>query len=145
MNPSFNRSLATSATQRNTRLQLCLLTLVIVAAAISLPVAAQSIQVPKPSPGLMPNPAAGKALFEKSCASCHGANLQGSDKGPPMLSKIYEPSHHSDAAFQLAVKNGSRAHHWKFGDMSPVPGVTPDDVAQITAYIRFEQHKAGIH
>ena len=53
MNPSFNRSLATSATQRNTRLQLCLLTLVIVAAAISLPVAAQSIQVPKPSPGLM--------------------------------------------------------------------------------------------
>ena len=144
MKQSFNQSLTISDSHRNTHLRLCLLALVLVAAAISLPVAAQSIQVPQPSPGLMPNPAAGKALFEKSCASCHGANLQGSDKGPPMLSKIYEPSHHGDASFQLAVKNGSRAHHWKFGDMAPVPGLTPDDVAQITAYVRLEQRKAGI-
>ncbi|SBT09123.1 Cytochrome C class I [Candidatus Accumulibacter aalborgensis] len=144
MNQSPNRSLAISANQRNTRLQLCLLALVIVALAISLPVAAQDIQVPQPSPGLMPNPTAGKVLFEKNCASCHGAKLQGSDKGPPMLSKIYEPSHHGDAAFQLAVKSGSRAHHWQFGDMPPVPGLTPDDVAQITAYVRLEQRKAGI-
>ena len=115
-----------------------------VTAAISLPVAAQGVQVPKPSPGLMPNPAAGKVLFEKHCASCHGARLQGSDQGPSMLSTIYEPSHHGEAAFQLAVKSGSRAHHWQFGDMAPVPGLTPDDVAQITAYVRLEQRKAGI-
>lgn len=83
MHKTFRQSQAISANHRHSRLQLCLLTLVIVAAAISLPVAAQSIQVPQPSPGLMPNPAAGKALFEKSCASCHGASLQGSDKGPP--------------------------------------------------------------
>ncbi|WP_291988226.1 cytochrome c [Candidatus Accumulibacter sp. ACC007] len=144
MNKTPNRSLAIPAPRRDTRLQLCLLALLIVAAAISLPVAAQDMPVPQPSPGLMPNPAAGKTLFEKNCASCHGANLQGSDKGPPMLSKIYEPSHHGDAAFQLAVKNGSRAHHWKFGDMAPVPGLSPDDVAQITAYVRLEQRKAGI-
>ncbi|WP_374682981.1 c-type cytochrome [Accumulibacter sp.] len=144
MHKTFSQSRVISANHRHSRLQLCLLALVIVAAAISLPVAAQSIQVPQPSPGLMPNPAAGKALFEKSCASCHGASLQGSDKGPPMLNKIYAPSHHGDASFQLAVKNGSRAHHWKFGDMAPVPGLTPDDVAQITAYVRLEQRKAGI-
>jgi hypothetical protein len=58
--------------------------------------------------------------------------------------KIYESSHHSDAAFQLAAKNGVVAHHWKFGDMPPVPGVTPDDVAHITAYVRAEQRKVGI-
>ena len=144
MKKTPNRSLAIPAPRRDTRLQLCLLALLIVAAAISLPVAAQGMPVPQPSPGLMPNPAAGKTLFEKNCASCHGANLQGSDQGPPMLSKIYEPSHHGDAAFQLAVKNGSRAHHWKFGDMAPVPGLSPDDVAQITAYVRLEQRKAGI-
>ena len=144
MKKTPNRSLAIPAPRRDTRLQLCLLALLIVAAAISLPVAAQGMPVPQPSPGLMPNPAAGKTLFEKNCASCHGANLQGSDKGPPMLSKIYQPSHHGDAAFQLAVKNGSRAHHWKFGDMAPVPGLSPDDVAQITAYVRLEQRKAGI-
>lgn len=105
---------------------------------------AQSMQIPKPSEGLMPNPARGKTLFAAQCAVCHGTDLRGSDKGPPMLHKVYEPSHHSDAAFQFAVKNGVRAHHWKFGDMPPVPGLTPDDTAHIIAFIRMEQRKVGI-
>lgn len=110
----------------------------------SLSVHAQGWQVPKPSSGLMPNPTAGKTLFGKNCASCHGADLKGSDKGPPLLHRIYEPSHHADASFQLAVKNGVQAHHWKFGDMAPVPQVNPDEVAHITAYVRIEQRKVGI-
>lgn len=61
-----------------------------------------------------------------------------------MLHKVYQPSHHSDMAFQMAVKNGSRAHHWNFGDMKPVEGVTADEVAHITAYVRMQQRKAGI-
>ena len=43
------------------------------------------------------------------------------------------------------MKYGARAHHWKFGDMAPVPGVTPDDVAHITAYVREQQRRVGIH
>ena len=105
---------------------------------------AQGMQVPKPSAGLMPNPNIGKPLFDTHCASCHGADLEGSDKGPPMLHKAYQPSHHPDMAFQMAVKNGSRAHHWNFGDMKPVEGVTADEVAHITAYVRMQQRKAGI-
>ncbi len=104
----------------------------------------QTMQIPKPSPGLMPNPVLGKALFAKQCAACHGADLKGSDKGPPLLHKVYEPSHHGDAAFQLAAKNGARAHHWNFGDMPPVRGISPDEVAHITAYVRVEQRKVGI-
>ena len=113
-------------------------------ALVSFTVQAQGWQVPKPSPSLMSNPAIGKKLFEKHCASCHGIALNGSDKGPPLLHRIYEPSHHADIAFQLAVKNGVRAHHWQFGDMAPLPQITPDDVAHITAYVRAEQKKAGI-
>ena len=105
---------------------------------------AEPMRIPRPSPGLMPNPVAGKALYAQHCASCHGADLKGGDKGPPFLHRIYEPSHHADLAFQLAVRNGVRAHHWPFGDMEPVPGVTPDEVAHITAYIRAEQRKVGI-
>jgi len=79
---------------------------------------AQSWQVPQPNPGLMPNPASGKTLFLQHCAVCHGPQLMGVDKGekkgPPLLHKIYEPSHHSDMVFQLAVKNGVRAHHWSY-------------------------------
>lgn len=111
---------------------------------VSASAAAQGMQIPRPSAGLMPNPGAGKPLYEKNCASCHGADLKGGNQGPPFLHRIYEPSHHSDIAFQLAVKNGVRAHHWKFGDMKPVPGVSPDDVAHITAYIRMQQRRIGI-
>ena len=123
----------------------------LIAALVTLassPLHAQGWQVPQPSPGLMPNVAAGKKLFAQYCAACHGADLMGVDKGekkgPPLLHKIYEPSHHGDAAFQLAAKNGVRAHHWPYGDMAPVPQVTPDDVAHITAYVRGEQRKVGI-
>ena len=120
----------------------------ILLAALSLTAQFQGWQVPQPSAGLMPNPASGKKLFLQHCAACHGADLMGVEsgekKGPPLLHKIYEPSHHGDAAFQLAVKNGVRAHHWPYGDMAPVPQVTPDDVAHITAYVRAEQRKAGI-
>jgi len=120
------------------------LALLIVAATFGSPAAAQTWQVPKPSPGLMPNPSAGKKLFDKHCASCHGADLKGTKLGPPFLHPYYVSSHHGDVAFQLAAKNGVRAHHWQFGDMQPVPGVTPDDVAHITAYIRYQQRLAGI-
>jgi cytochrome c len=105
---------------------------------------AQGMSVPKPAAGLMPNPAAGKTLYAAKCVQCHGADLRGSKTGPPLLHRIYEPSHHGDAAFQIAVKYGSRQHHWNFGDMQPVPGLSPDDVAHITAYVRVEQRKVGI-
>lgn len=114
------------------------------AAFIGLPAAAQTVQIPKPSPGLMPNPSVGKPLYEKNCASCHGSDLKGTDKAPPFLHRFYEPSHHGDAAFQMAARNGVRAHHWNFGDMPPVPGLSPDEVAHITAYVRMKQRKAGI-
>lgn len=111
-------------------------------AAASLTVHAADL--PLPSAGLVPDSTKGRVLYERNCAACHGATLKGSDKGPPLLHRVYVPSHHSDLAFQLAVKNGTRAHHWQFGDMKPVPGLTPDDVAHITAYVRAEQRKAGI-
>ena len=119
-------------------------TLLLAASLTGLPAMAQSWQIPKPSAGLIPNPAAGKPLFEKYCASRHGADLKGTDKGPPFLHRVYVPSHHADAAFQLAAKNGVRAHHWKFGDMAPVKEVTPGDVAHITVYVRAMQRRAGI-
>lgn len=109
---------------------------------------AQNYAIPQPSPGLMPNPGKGKQIFDQHCATCHGLDLKGNEKGdkkgPPLLHKVYEPSHHGDATFQLAAKNGVRAHHWPYGDMAPVPQVTPDDVAHITAYVRAEQRKVGI-
>ena len=67
---------------------------------------------------------AGQALFEENCMTCHGRHATGSDQGPPLVHRIYEPNHHGDMSFRLAVRNGVRAHHWPFGNMAPVEGVS---------------------
>lgn len=89
---------------------------------------------------------AGKISFEAKCAACHGSNAGGHDgAGPPLVHKIYEPSHHGDESFQRAVALGVRGHHWRFGDMAPVEGLSRADVELIVAYIRELQRVNGIH
>lgn len=88
----------------------------------------------------------GKAAFDAKCAVCHGANASGQDGvAPPLVHKIYEPGHHGDAAFLLAAKNGVTAHHWRFGNMPPVDGLTDGDVKMIIAYVRELQRANGIN
>ena len=88
----------------------------------------------------------GQRAFDAACASCHGTNAKGRQGiAPPLVHKIYEPSHHGDAAFVLAAQNGVRAHHWRFGDMPPVQGVTRAEVLDIIAYVRALQRENGIN
>jgi hypothetical protein len=87
----------------------------------------------------------GKLAFQSNCLACHGENAVG-QKGvaPPLIHKIYEPSHHGDESFQRAVAVGVRAHHWKFGNMPAVEGLTRGDVKAIIAYVRELQEANGI-
>ena len=87
---------------------------------------------------------AGKHAFDLSCARCHGENAGGSAAGPSLVHRTYQARHHADVAFELAVRRGVRAHHWRFGDMPPEPSVTPGEVAQITRYVRELQRANGI-
>ncbi len=87
----------------------------------------------------------GEQLFAVNCAGCHGANAAGSDKGPTLISPIYRPGHHGDAAFQRAVREGVPAHHWFFGDMPPVPSVSEEQVSEIIEYVRALQRASGIN
>lgn len=87
----------------------------------------------------------GKVAFEAKCASCHGINAAGQDGvAPPLVHIIYEPSHHGDDSFHRAAQQGVRAHHWPFGDMPPVKGLTTGDVTMIVRYIRELQQANGI-
>jgi mono/diheme cytochrome c family protein len=88
----------------------------------------------------------GQDLFSENCASCHGENATGREGlAPPLVHKIYRPNHHADIAFELAASIGVRSHHWPFGGMPPVEGVTNGDVKKITAYIRALQRENGIN
>jgi mono/diheme cytochrome c family protein len=86
----------------------------------------------------------GERLFNDNCARCHGPRATGTDAGPPLVHVVYEPNHHADIAFQRAVALGVPAHHWRFGNMPPVPGVDEAAVARIIAYVRWLQREAGI-
>lgn len=85
----------------------------------------------------------GAGVYAASCASCHGADLRGTDKGPSHLSVVYEPSHHGDAAFRNAIVNGAPQHHWGFGPMAPVQGLTSQDIDEVIAFVRSEQQRQG--
>jgi mono/diheme cytochrome c family protein len=87
---------------------------------------------------------AGEAAFHAQCASCHGAKAGGTAQGPPLAHRVYEPSHHGDAAFRLAVRNGVAAHHWRFGNMPPQRQVTEQQLDSIIGYVRWIQRQVGI-
>jgi mono/diheme cytochrome c family protein len=88
--------------------------------------------------------AAGEDLFNAHCSICHGRLALGTRRGPPLVHPIYAPNHHADVAFQIAVRDGVRAHHFRYGDMPAVPGLSREQVGEIIAYVRWLQVTAGI-
>lgn len=95
---------------------------------------------------LSPNAEIGKRAFEAKCAACHGTDAVGQDGvAPPLVHIIYEPNHHGDESFQRAASVGVKSHHWRFGNMPPVDGLTRGDVSMIVTYIRELQRANGIN
>lgn len=86
----------------------------------------------------------GKAVFDANCASCHGVNAAGTDKGPPFIHDFYNPGHHDDEAFFLAARRGVPQHHWRFGNMPAQPQVTRDQLVLLVRYVRELQAANGI-
>ena len=100
---------------------------------------------PSPSGPVLSNSAVmGKEVFDANCALCHGADVMGTGTGPPLIDRIYEPGHHSDASIRSAVRNGVPQHHWWFGDMAPVAGVSDAAIENLICYIRELQLANGI-
>ncbi|MFI5303317.1 MAG: c-type cytochrome [Nitrospiria bacterium] len=87
----------------------------------------------------------GESLFRSHCEQCHGAKGAGTDRGPSFISPIYHPDHHGDDSFILAARNGSKAHHWNFGDMPPIPNVKDEEVRQIVQYVRWLQRSNKVY
>ncbi|MBF0382902.1 MAG: c-type cytochrome [Magnetococcales bacterium] len=88
----------------------------------------------------------GMQKFQEHCSECHGQWAEGTaDKGPPLVHKYYEPSHHDDGAFFRSVQSGTSAHHWTFGDMEPVVNVTKQDIVHMIKFIRWWQRQNGIN
>ena len=87
----------------------------------------------------------GQLLYEKYCSTCHGLQLTGSDEGPSLLHPFYKPSHHGDKSFYRAALQGVRQHHWEFGDMPPVEGMTPKKMDSLVPYVRYYQQQKKLY
>lgn len=111
---------------------------VLVCAIFSTSVQADTIEVPFQY-------AKGQQLFQQNCSACHGSTLKGSEQGPPLLHPFYKPSHHGDASFYRAGLKGVKAHHWKFGDMPAVPGMTEAKMKSIIQFIRYYQKQQQLY
>ena len=95
-------------------------------------------------PTLSAEARAGEAAFNENCVACHGRNGAGTEQGPPLIHDIYNPGHHADMAFHLAVQRGVPQHHWPFGNMPAQPQVSREDVDKIITYVREVQAANGI-
>ena len=85
----------------------------------------------------------GGSVYQARCASCHGEDLRGTDKGPSQLSIVYEPNHHGDESYRSAIRNGVAQHHWGFGNMPAVEDITDDQIERVITYIRTQQQEFG--
>ena len=95
---------------------------------------------------LSPEARIGQRAFEASCAACHGINAAGQNGvAPPLIHQTYAPDHHGDMSFILAPENGVQSHHWPFGNMPRIEGLTRADLRTIVAYIRALQVENGIN
>ena len=101
-------------------------------------------QLPVTESALSGTARAGEELFNANCSVCHGVGATGTSQGPPLIDRIYHPSHHPDFSIRNAVRQGVKQHHWLFGDMAPVADVSLDEVEEIICYIREAQRADGI-
>ena len=81
------------------------------------------------------NAQAGKAVFDKSCKACHGADGQGNQAIAKMMKVTMrgldskEVQSKSDGALKKDIVEGT-------GKMKPVKGLSDNQLADVVAYIR---------
>ena len=86
----------------------------------------------------------GKLNYPALCAVCHGKTGRGAERCPTLLHQAYPPGPHPPPLFYQPAKDGSPAHHWGFGDMPPVEGITDAQISSIVEYLRAVQQANGL-
>ncbi|MBI4462551.1 MAG: cytochrome c [Acidobacteria bacterium] len=79
--------------------------------------------------------AAGKAVFTKKCATCHGAAGEGKDA----IAKMMKVEMHHLGAKEVQAKSDADLHKEiteGTGKMKPVKGMTEEELANVIAYVR---------
>lgn len=81
----------------------------------------------------------GGAIYRANCAMCHGADLEGTDRGPSLLDPIYGPAQLTDAEFADSIRNGVEERLWDFGPMPANGAITDEQIDAILTFVRTRQ------
>ena len=49
-----------------------------------------------PPQGFIGDSIIGESLYSQNCLACHGIGGMGTNQGPPLVHKVYNPRHHAD-------------------------------------------------
>lgn len=79
---------------------------------------------------------AGKRLFIRHCADCHGQEGRGTIAGPSLHDDAYKPKNLSRKEFHQAVTRGVKAQRWSFGDMPATRSLSFNEIEMIGRYVR---------
>jgi mono/diheme cytochrome c family protein len=94
-------------------------------------VATGSAQAPDTQAAKPDQAEAGAILFRDNCVRCHGANLEGTKKGPT-LAEIRTKKHWTDERITHRILNGE-------GKMPPFrDSLSAEQIQQLIAYLRAE-------
>ncbi|WP_058185910.1 c-type cytochrome [Terracidiphilus gabretensis] len=78
----------------------------------------------------------GSVLFHDNCAKCHGANLEGTKKGPALV-EIRNKKHWTDEKITNRIVNGAGSKMPAFRD-----SLSSDQIQQLIAYLRADSRPA---
>ena len=81
----------------------------------------------------------GAAIYGANCAQCHGADLEGTERGPSLLDPAYRSDELSDAAVADAIRNGVAQRLWEFGPMPANGALGDEQIDAIIEHLRAEQ------
>jgi mono/diheme cytochrome c family protein len=84
----------------------------------------------------------GSAIYGANCAQCHGADLDGTERGPSLLDPAYRSL--TDADIADAVRNGVAERVWDFGPMPANGALSDTQIDAIVEYLRAEQAATAV-
>lgn len=93
---------------------------------------------------MSPEAEVGRMAFAARCASCHGVEAGGTDRGPSLLVADYGPERRTDAHFRAAILRGQTAWRWDYGDMPAISGVEEPTLSALVSFVREAQQAEGI-
>ena len=87
----------------------------------------------------------GREVFARTCQECHGVDGAGGVRtGPPLMHPMYRENLYPDFVFKKVIREGKREKNWRFGPMKPVENITPEQIDDVTAFVREAQIASGI-